>query len=75
MNNGDGFPAERSGKARSIEYAPIRFIAVEKGPEILKGVIADIPDDGMTLFSYVPLYVGEKVKVEGAETVIKRVRS
>jgi hypothetical protein len=75
MNNGDGFPADRRKEARSIECAAIRFIAVEKGPEIFKGVVGNTSDDGMTLFSYVPLYVGEKVKVEGAETVIRRVRS
>ena len=63
MNDRDDFPADRRKEERELKYAPIKFISVEKGDEIVEGVIMNVSEGGMTIFSDIPLHEGEKVKV------------
>lgn len=63
MNNGDGFPGDKRKEPRLLDFMPIEFIMVERDAEILKGVIVSLSHDGMSIFSYVPLSEGEKIKI------------
>jgi hypothetical protein len=63
MNNRDGFPEDRRKELRSLDYVPIEFIIGEKGTEILKGFIVNLGGGVMTIFSYVPMAKGQKIKI------------
>jgi len=63
MNNRDEFPGDKRKERRTLLFTPIEFFADKEDDEILNGVIVNLSDSGMTIFSYVPLSEGRKIKI------------
>lgn len=63
MNNRDGFPGDKRKERRTLLFTPIEFVADKEVDEILNGVIVNLSDSGMNIFSYVPLSEGQKITI------------
>ena len=63
MNNRDGFPGDKRKERRMLLSTHIDFFADKEDDEILNGVIVNLSDNGMNIFSCVSLSEGQEITI------------
>jgi len=63
MDNRDERTRDKRKEQRTLLFTPIEFFAGDEEDEIVSGVIVNLSDSGMNIFSYVPLSEGQEITI------------